>query len=68
MTAVNGFYQGNADDKNELVRIRCDSTGGYYPTLSGNKFRYAIRFMWLSPSSEQSSSVERNVEFTLATC
>ena len=68
MTAVNGFYQGNADDKNELVRIRCGNEDGFYPTLSGNKFRYAIRFMWISPSAEQSSSVERNVEFTLATC
>lgn len=68
ITAVNGFYQGNADDKNELVRVKCTSDSGYYPTLSGNKFRYAIRFMWLSPTPEQTNGVEGNVEFSLAAC
>ena len=36
VTAENGFYQGAAEDKNELIRVRCRVDEGYYPTLSGN--------------------------------
>ncbi|MBU2979402.1 cell division protein ZapD [Alteromonas sp. C1M14] len=66
--AENGFYQGVADDKNELIRVKCDTSEGFYPTLSGNKYRYSIRFMWFEASSGQSPSVEKPVTFTLAAC
>lgn len=67
-TADNGFYQGVAEDKNELIRIRCRVDEGYYPTLSGNKYRYALRFLWFSPNEEQSSGVETDIQFKLAAC
>lgn len=66
--AENGFYQGAAEDKNELIRVRCLVDEGYYPTLSGNKYRYAIRFLWFAPTDSQSASIESNIQFTLAAC
>lgn len=66
--APKGFYQGVAEDKNELIRITCDTDKGYYPTLSGNKYRYALRFMWFSPEEGQSASVDQDVTFRLAAC
>lgn len=64
----NGFYQGVADDKNELIRVFSPTDKGYYPILSGNKYRYAIRFMLFEPAESGSSSVESEVAFKLASC
>lgn len=66
--AANGFFQGTADDKKELIRIKCSVGEGYYPTLSGNKYRYALRFMWFDSEENQSSSVNSDVQFSLAAC
>ena len=68
VTADNGFYQGAAEDKNELIRIKCRVDEGYYPTLSGNKYRYALRFLWFSPAEGQNAAVESNIQFKLAAC
>lgn len=66
--AQNGFYQGVADDKNELIRVQSETDQGYYPMLSGNKYRYAIRFMRFIPDDNGSCQVNDNVEFQLANC
>ena len=66
--AENGFFQGAAEDKNELIRVKCRVDEGYYPTLSGNKYRYALRFMLFSTEDSKSGSVEENVQFLLAAC
>lgn len=68
ISANKAFYQGVADDKNELIRVYCATDKGYYPILSGNKYRYAIRFMWFSPKPAQSSTVEQGLDFELACC
>lgn len=39
-----GFYQDNGEGL-LLLRIKLDENAQYYPTVSGNKFRYSIRFM-----------------------
>ncbi|HBY84440.1 MAG TPA: cell division protein ZapD [Colwellia sp.] len=39
-----GFYQDNGEGL-ILLRIKLAKDAGYYPTVSGNKFRYSIRFM-----------------------
>jgi len=39
-----GFYQDNGEGL-LLLRIKLLSSAQYYPTISGNKFRYSIRFM-----------------------
>ncbi|QJR80013.1 cell division protein ZapD [Alteromonas pelagimontana] len=67
-TAQNGFYQGVAEDKNELIRVRCQIDTGQYPNLSGNKYRYAIRFMWFDTQQPQNGSVDTDVTFSLAAC
>lgn len=63
-----GFYQGISDDKSELIRINSPTDKGYYPTLSGNKYRYAIRFMRLVTDESGNSSVAEPIEFNLASC
>ena len=68
VVAENGFYQGAAEDKNELIRVKCSVDDGYYPTLSGNKYRYALRFMLFSPQEGQNSAVENDIQFRLAAC
>ncbi|TDF39361.1 cell division protein ZapD [Alteromonadaceae bacterium M269] len=67
-TAAKGFYQGIADDKIELIRIHCSIEDNYYPTLSGNKYRYAIRFMNFESNQEGSTSVTDTIDFKLAAC
>lgn len=67
-TALKGFYQGVADEKIELIRIHCSTQHGYYPTLSGNKYRYAIRFMGFELEQDNSASVVENINFKLASC
>ena len=39
-----GFYQDNGEGL-LLLRIKVDQNAQFYPTISGNKFRYSIRFM-----------------------
>lgn len=39
-----GFYQDNGEGL-ILLRIKVDKNAQYFPTVSGNKFRYSIRFM-----------------------
>ncbi len=68
VVAENGFYQGAAEDKNELIRVKCHVDQGYYPTLSGNKFRYALRFMHFAPEEGQSPAIESAIKFQLAAC
>jgi cell division protein ZapD len=66
--AENGFYQGVAGDKSELIRIRCETAVPYYPTLSGNKYRYALRFMRFNQSPGQSPAMAENIQFEIAAC
>jgi len=42
--ADSGFYQDNGEGL-LLLRIKLPKGTEYYPTISGNKFRYSIRFM-----------------------
>lgn len=66
--APNGFYQGIADNKVELIRIEQTKNKGYYPTLSGNKYRYSIRFMRFNTEENQSSSMDETIIFKMAGC
>ncbi|GGD64752.1 cell division protein ZapD [Lacimicrobium alkaliphilum] len=66
--AEKGFYQGVADDKNEMIRVYCQTDQGYFPTLSGNKYRYAIRFMFFNPEEAGQVAMESMVTFRLASC
>ncbi|MDT0583274.1 MULTISPECIES: cell division protein ZapD [Alteromonadaceae] len=68
VVANNGFYQGVVTDKIDLIRLRCANSEGYYPVLSGNKYRYGIRFMHLVPEEGSSGSVSDNINFEIACC
>ncbi|GGW94063.1 cell division protein ZapD [Alteromonas halophila] len=67
-TAENGFYQGAAEDKNELIRIKYQGDNNIYPTFSGNKYRYAIRFMRFVSDGDQSSATDADTPFSMAVC
>ena len=56
------------EDKNELIRVLSSTDEGYYPMLSGNKYRYAIRFTLFTPTMQGSASVDSKVSFKLACC
>jgi cell division protein ZapD len=62
----NGFYQDNGEGI-LLLRIKVEDDAKYYPTVSGNRFRYSIRFML--PCSETGKKYfDQKVEFQLAHC
>lgn len=44
ITTESGFYQDNGEGL-MLLRIKVPKNAHHYPTISGNKFRYSIRFM-----------------------
>ncbi|WP_100643101.1 cell division protein ZapD [Alteromonas facilis] len=66
--ANNGFFPGLSDDRGELIRIRLDVESGCYPTLSGNKYRYALRFMHFGHGESASKPVDTNLSFEIASC
>lgn len=66
--AIKGFYQGIADDKNELIRVFSSTDQGYYPVLSGNKYRYAIRFTLFVPNENGGTATDADLSFKLASC
>ncbi|MFQ2269964.1 cell division protein ZapD [Aeromonas enteropelogenes] len=59
--ATNGFFQDTAESA-ELIRIRLADNLLCYPTLSGHKNRFALRFL---PTTEQQIG---DVPFQLACC
>lgn len=61
-----GFYQQNAEQF-ELLRIKYLHSCCSFPTVSGNRYRYAIRFMQLSEQEGRSACAEA-VNFQLACC
>ncbi|WP_440874504.1 cell division protein ZapD [Thalassotalea sp. PLHSN55] len=61
-----GFYQDSGEGI-LLLRIKLDETATFYPTVSGNKFRFSIRFM--HPCSETGRKYSNQAtEFQLAKC
>jgi len=64
--ASNGFYQKNTEQF-ELLRIKYSQSGCSFPTVSGNKHRYAIRFMQLCEHNGRSACTEA-IRFELAQC
>ena len=61
-----GFYQDNGEGL-LLLRIKVDQKAQYYPTVSGNKFRYSIRFMLPCEQSGRRYS-NQATKFELSRC
>ncbi len=61
-----GFYQDSGEGL-LLLRIKIDRSAQYYPTISGNKFRYSIRFMLPCEKSGRRYS-NQATKFELARC
>jgi cell division protein ZapD len=61
-----GFYQDNGEGL-LLLRIKTAQDAQYFPTISGNKFRYSIRFML--PCQQQGRRYSHQpTKFQLARC
>lgn len=63
--ANNGFFQDSADNL-QLLRIRCAPELGCYPMVSGNRHRFAIRFMAFIDGDDR--AVDHSLSFELARC
>ena len=62
----NGFYQDNGESL-LLLRIKTPVGANFYPTVSGNKFRYSIRFV--VPCNENGRRyLNHSTDFELAKC
>ncbi|MBL4765293.1 MAG: cell division protein ZapD [Colwellia sp.] len=61
-----GFYQDSGEGL-LLLRIKVSQSAQYYPTISGNKFRYSIRFMLPCEESGRRYS-NQATKFQLARC
>lgn len=61
-----GFYQDNGESL-VLLRIKTPENADFYPTVSGNKFRYSIRFV--VPCNETGRRyLSQPTNFSLAKC
>ncbi|SES63243.1 cell division protein ZapD [Thalassotalea agarivorans] len=66
ISTESGFYQDNGEGI-VLLRIQVAEDLNYYPTVSGNRFRYSIRFM--SPCQENGRKYSTSATlFELAKC
>ena len=66
ITTESGFYQDNGEGL-LLIRIKVAENLPFYPTISGNRFRYSIRFM--TPCNETGRKYSKQAtKFLLARC
>ncbi len=62
----NSFYQDNGEGL-LLLRVKVDEAADYYPIISGNKYRYSVRFM--EPCEEKGQHyLNQKLTFQLAKC
>lgn len=66
ITTDSGFYQDNGEGL-VLLRIKVASNLKFYPTISGNRFRYSIRFMMPCEQTGR-KYCKQATEFQLARC
>jgi cell division protein ZapD len=59
-----GFYQHNSPQPLSLIRVKINSQQNCYPTISGNRNRYAIHFVDFNLHRHTNETIE----FSLATC
>ncbi|MBW8189547.1 cell division protein ZapD [Neiella marina] len=61
--AKKGFYQASAENL-QLLRIRVSSDSKVFPTVSGNKHRFTVRFM--RHTNNGTAATEQDIEFLLS--
>ncbi|WP_068544846.1 cell division protein ZapD [Thalassotalea crassostreae] len=66
ITVENSFYQDNGEGL-LLLRMEMDDGIDFFPSVSGNRYRYTIRFMELCEEKGQ-QYVSEKVSFKLAKC
>ena len=66
IAAESGMYADAAEGL-EMLRIKLPQEAQYYPSVSGNRFRFAIRFQGLQ-QDQGHGFIEQTVNFQLARC
>ncbi|KGK01155.1 cell division protein ZapD [Thalassotalea sp. ND16A] len=64
--ANNSFYQDNGEGL-MLLRMKLPESVDFFPSVSGNRYRYSIRFMELCNEKGQ-QYISQNIRFKLAKC
>lgn len=57
-----------AGQPHQLLRVSIDEQFNVYPSISGNAYRFAIRFMEKKHADERPKQTKRNISFSLSVC
>lgn len=71
IVAENGLYIQTLDSRqvsHQLLRVEVDDNYNVYPSISGNEFRFVIRFMKQKQVDDRAYQTDKNVKFTLGCC
>lgn len=69
--AENGVYIKTLDSRSvshQLLRIVVDEKHNVYPSISGNEYRFVIRFMQQKQADERACQSNEQIDFKLACC
>lgn len=69
--ADNGVYIKTLDSRSishQLLRIVVDEKHNVYPSISGNEYRFVIRFMQQKQADDRASQSDKKIDFKLACC
>ncbi len=69
--APNGIYIKTADSKthlHQLLRIQVNEQQNVYPSISGDGYRFVIRFMEQKQVNNRPEQSKKAIKFTLTTC
>ncbi len=69
--ATNGIYIKTVDSKSkmhQLLRIKVDGRHNVYPSISGDGYRFVIRFMNQKQVDRRAKQATQDIHFTLEAC
>lgn len=69
--AEKGVYIKALDSRSvhhQLLRIIVDEKHNVYPSISGNEYRFVIRFMEQKQADERACQISKDIRFKLASC
>lgn len=71
VVAENGVYIKTLDSRavnHQLLRIIIDERHNVYPSVSGNEYRFVVRFMQQKHADERALQSKDNIQFQLSSC
>lgn len=71
VVAENGVYIKTVDNRSsnhQLLRIHLPENSLVYPRVSGDQYRFAVRFMRQTQADEKASQINENISFSMYFC